>query len=127
MASSESFFCVIIYRLPSSAKAFKSGKSEATPAKGSLTSGKQTPPQMDNPAQQQSETDVVDFTILSFLSVGDFVEILESTRNYLSTVSICCAEPFSQTVWFAANAEKQPCQGRRRQDDEPSHFRVWPS
>lgn len=45
-------------RLPSSAKAFKSGKSEATPAKGSLTSGKQTLPQMDNPAQQQSETDV---------------------------------------------------------------------
>ncbi|KAH6766488.1 DNA helicase [Perilla frutescens var. hirtella] len=46
-------------RLPSSAKASKSGRLEATPAKGSLTSGKQSPPQMDTPAQQpQSEVDL---------------------------------------------------------------------
>ncbi|XP_047959187.1 ATP-dependent DNA helicase Q-like 4A isoform X2 [Salvia hispanica] len=45
-------------RFPSTAKAFKSSRSEATPAKGSLTSGKQTSQQMDNPAQPQPIVDV---------------------------------------------------------------------
>ncbi|KAK4438311.1 ATP-dependent DNA helicase Q-like 4A [Sesamum alatum] len=46
-------------RFPSSVKASKSGRSEATPAKGSLTSQKQNPPQMDEPAQQpHSEVDL---------------------------------------------------------------------
>ncbi|XP_057812339.1 ATP-dependent DNA helicase Q-like 4A [Salvia miltiorrhiza] len=46
-------------RFPSSAKASKSGRSEATPAKGSLTSGKQSSPLMDNPAQPQPAVDTV--------------------------------------------------------------------
>ncbi|KAK4339909.1 hypothetical protein RND71_041371 [Anisodus tanguticus] len=44
-------------RLPSSVKASKLGKSEATPAKGSLTSGKQSPPRTDPSAVHQSPVD----------------------------------------------------------------------
>ncbi|KAL3598124.1 hypothetical protein D5086_006042 [Populus alba] len=43
---------------PSSVKASKQGKSEATPAKGSLMSGKLSPPQACSPAQPQSEVDL---------------------------------------------------------------------
>ncbi|KAL0422268.1 UNVERIFIED_CONTAM: ATP-dependent DNA helicase Q-like 4A [Sesamum latifolium] len=50
---------IIKLRFPSSVKASKSGRTEATPAKGSLTSQKQNPPQMAEPAQQpQSEVDL---------------------------------------------------------------------
>ncbi|KAL0384588.1 UNVERIFIED_CONTAM: ATP-dependent DNA helicase Q-like 4A [Sesamum radiatum] len=50
---------IIKLRFPSSVKASKSGRSEATPAKGSLTSQKQNPPQMAEPAQQpHSEVDL---------------------------------------------------------------------
>uniref|UniRef100_A0A5B7ATW1 DNA 3'-5' helicase n=1 Tax=Davidia involucrata TaxID=16924 RepID=A0A5B7ATW1_DAVIN len=45
-------------RFPSSVKASKLSKSEATPAKGSLTLGKQSPTQTDTPAQPQSEEDL---------------------------------------------------------------------
>ncbi|KAG6780234.1 hypothetical protein POTOM_013088 [Populus tomentosa] len=45
-------------RFPSSVKASKQGKSEATPAKGSLMSGKLSPPQACSPAQPQSEVDL---------------------------------------------------------------------
>ncbi|KAI3445622.1 hypothetical protein Pfo_002287 [Paulownia fortunei] len=45
-------------RFPSAVKAFKSGRSEATPTKGPLTSEKQNPPQMDTPAQPHSEVDL---------------------------------------------------------------------
>ncbi|XP_059313580.1 ATP-dependent DNA helicase Q-like 4A isoform X2 [Lycium ferocissimum] len=44
-------------RFPSSVKASKLGKSEATPAKGSLTSGKQSPPRRDPSAVPQSPFD----------------------------------------------------------------------
>lgn len=44
-------------RFPSSGKPLKSGRSEATPAKGSLTSGKQSPPPVDIPAGPHSELD----------------------------------------------------------------------
>ncbi|XP_073271932.1 ATP-dependent DNA helicase Q-like 4A [Primulina huaijiensis] len=47
-------------RFPSSGKPLKSSRSEATPTKGSLTSGKQSPPSVDIPAEPQSE---VDFTL----------------------------------------------------------------
>lgn len=63
LACTNTIFCGITFRLPSAVKAFKSGRSEATPAKGSLTSGKQSPPQMDNPPQPHSEVDLVDFMI----------------------------------------------------------------
>ncbi|KAL0365036.1 UNVERIFIED_CONTAM: ATP-dependent DNA helicase Q-like 4A [Sesamum angustifolium] len=50
---------IIKLRFPSSVKASKSGRSEATPAKGSLTSQKLNPPQMAEPAQQpHSEVDL---------------------------------------------------------------------
>ncbi|KAL8520083.1 hypothetical protein ACS0TY_010858 [Phlomoides rotata] len=49
---------IIKLSLPSAVKASKSSRSEATPAKGSLTSGKQTILPMDNPAQPHSEVDV---------------------------------------------------------------------
>ncbi|KAA8536559.1 hypothetical protein F0562_029037 [Nyssa sinensis] len=45
-------------RFPSSLKASKRSKSEATPAKGSLTFGKLSPPEIDTPAQPQSEVDL---------------------------------------------------------------------
>ncbi|XP_059648178.1 ATP-dependent DNA helicase Q-like 4A [Cornus florida] len=45
-------------RFPSSVKASKPSKSEATPAKSSLMSGKLSPPQMDTPLQPQSEVDL---------------------------------------------------------------------
>ncbi|PIM99694.1 ATP-dependent DNA helicase [Handroanthus impetiginosus] len=45
-------------RFPSSVKASKSGRPEATPAKGSLMSEKQSSPQMDTPAQPQPEVDL---------------------------------------------------------------------
>lgn len=48
----------IVLRFPSSVKASKQGKSEATPAKGSLMSGKLSPPQAGSPAQPQSEVDL---------------------------------------------------------------------
>lgn len=46
-------------RLPSSVKASKLGKSEATPAKGSLTSGKQSPPRTDPSGVPQPPFDPV--------------------------------------------------------------------
>ncbi|KAL0335240.1 UNVERIFIED_CONTAM: ATP-dependent DNA helicase Q-like 4A [Sesamum radiatum] len=50
---------IIKLRFPSSVKASKSGRSEATPGKGSLTSQKLNPPQMAEPAQQpHSEVDL---------------------------------------------------------------------
>ncbi|KAF1882424.1 hypothetical protein Lal_00039072, partial [Lupinus albus] len=45
-------------RFPSSAKASKPGKSDVTPAKGSLTSGKLNPPRVDTLAQPQTEMDL---------------------------------------------------------------------
>ncbi|XWS67950.1 hypothetical protein CRYUN_Cryun04dG0048600 [Craigia yunnanensis] len=48
----------IIIRFPSSVKATKLSKSEVTPAKGSLTSGKLSPPRVDNSAQSQSKVDL---------------------------------------------------------------------
>ncbi|XP_027338810.1 ATP-dependent DNA helicase Q-like 4A [Abrus precatorius] len=48
----------IILRFPSSAKATKPGKSDVTPAKGSLTSGKLNLPVIDIPAQPQTEVDL---------------------------------------------------------------------
>lgn len=45
-------------RFPSSAKTTKLSKSEMTPAKGSLVSGK-IYPNIDTPVQPQSEIDVV--------------------------------------------------------------------
>ncbi|XP_022763289.1 ATP-dependent DNA helicase Q-like 4A [Durio zibethinus] len=48
----------IIIRFPSSVKATKLSKSEVTPAKGSLTSGKPSPPRVDTPAQSQSKVDL---------------------------------------------------------------------
>ncbi|KAK6131895.1 hypothetical protein DH2020_034368 [Rehmannia glutinosa] len=45
-------------RFRCAAKAFKSGRAEATPAKGSLTSEKQNLPEMDTPAQPHSEVDL---------------------------------------------------------------------
>ncbi|XP_050210457.1 ATP-dependent DNA helicase Q-like 4A isoform X2 [Mercurialis annua] len=47
----------IILRFPSNVKAYKQSKLDSTPAKGSLTSGKQGPPQVDASAQPQSEGD----------------------------------------------------------------------
>ncbi|PHT97800.1 ATP-dependent DNA helicase Q-like 4A [Capsicum chinense] len=46
-------------RFPSSVKASKLGKSEATPAKGSLTSGKQSPPRADPSSVPQPPFDPV--------------------------------------------------------------------
>ncbi|XP_002530679.2 ATP-dependent DNA helicase Q-like 4A isoform X1 [Ricinus communis] len=48
----------IILRFPSTMKASKPSKFDATPAKGSLTSGKQSPPEVDSPAQAQPEVDL---------------------------------------------------------------------
>ncbi|XVE93247.1 hypothetical protein REPUB_Repub01dG0173900 [Reevesia pubescens] len=48
----------ITIRFPSSVKATKLSKSEVTPAKGSLTSGKLSPPRVHNPAQSQSKIDL---------------------------------------------------------------------
>lgn len=47
------------YRLPLFVKASKLGKSEATPAEGSLTSGKQSPPTTDPSGVPQSTFDSV--------------------------------------------------------------------
>ncbi|XP_022863339.1 ATP-dependent DNA helicase Q-like 4A [Olea europaea var. sylvestris] len=49
---------IIKLRFPSSFKAVKAGRSEATPAKGSLTSGKQIPLQMGTSMGLQSEIDL---------------------------------------------------------------------
>ncbi|KAL0013198.1 hypothetical protein SO802_000267 [Lithocarpus litseifolius] len=48
----------IILRFHSSAKAVKLSKSGVTPAKGSLTSGKLSPPRIDTPAEPQPEVDL---------------------------------------------------------------------
>ncbi|XWS62820.1 hypothetical protein CRYUN_Cryun06bG0043400 [Craigia yunnanensis] len=48
----------IIIRFPSSVKATKLSKSEVTPGKGSLISGKLSPPRVDTPAQSQSKVDL---------------------------------------------------------------------
>ncbi|OMP01611.1 hypothetical protein COLO4_11771 [Corchorus olitorius] len=48
----------ITLRFPSSAKATKLSKSGATPAKGSLTSGRLSPPRVDTPAQSNSNVDL---------------------------------------------------------------------
>ncbi|XP_015878953.3 ATP-dependent DNA helicase Q-like 4A isoform X1 [Ziziphus jujuba] len=49
----------MLLRFPSSVKASKQSNSEAIPVKGSLTSGKLSPPRVDTPAQQpQSEVDL---------------------------------------------------------------------
>ncbi|XVF01151.1 hypothetical protein REPUB_Repub04eG0063700 [Reevesia pubescens] len=48
----------IIIRFPSSVKATKLSKLEVTPAKGSLISGKLSPPIVDTPAQSQSKVDL---------------------------------------------------------------------
>ncbi|KAL4380327.1 hypothetical protein HN51_003609 [Arachis hypogaea] len=48
----------IILRFPSSIKASKLAKFEFTPAKGSLTSGKQNSHQIDTPAQPQTQVDM---------------------------------------------------------------------
>ncbi|XP_051146387.1 ATP-dependent DNA helicase Q-like 4A [Andrographis paniculata] len=48
----------ITLRFPSTAKASKSSRPDATPAKGSLVSEKLILPQMDTPAQPQSEVDL---------------------------------------------------------------------
>ncbi|KAK7246876.1 hypothetical protein RIF29_41746 [Crotalaria pallida] len=48
----------IILRFPSSGKASKPGKSDANPAKGSLTSAKLNLPQVDIPTQPQTEVDL---------------------------------------------------------------------
>ncbi|KAK6136514.1 hypothetical protein DH2020_029750 [Rehmannia glutinosa] len=45
-------------RFRCAAKSFKSGRAEATPTKGSLTSEKQSLPEMDTPAQPHSEADL---------------------------------------------------------------------
>lgn len=49
----------VIFRLPLFVKASKLGKSEATPAEGSLTSGKQSPPTTDPSGVPQSTFDSV--------------------------------------------------------------------
>lgn len=61
IACTETIFGGMPFSLPSDVKASKSSRSEAMPAKGSLTSGKQTTLPVDNPAQPHSEVDVVDF------------------------------------------------------------------
>ncbi|OMP01612.1 hypothetical protein COLO4_11772 [Corchorus olitorius] len=48
----------ITLRFPSSAKATKLSKSGATPAKGSLTSERLSPPRVDTPAQSNSNVDL---------------------------------------------------------------------
>ncbi|XP_061337155.1 ATP-dependent DNA helicase Q-like 4A [Gastrolobium bilobum] len=48
----------IILRFPSSTKTSKPGKSDVTPAKGSLTSGKLNFPLIDIPAQPQTDVDL---------------------------------------------------------------------
>jgi hypothetical protein len=67
-------------RFPSSAKASKQGKSEATPAKGSLMSGKLSPPQAGSPAQPQSEVDLVclclGFLFSSFIMIDEIPDHL---------------------------------------------------
>jgi len=60
LASSSQYTLVFLcsyYRFPSSVKATKPGKSDATPAKGSLTSGKQNVFPIDT--QPQTEVDLV--------------------------------------------------------------------
>ncbi|RYR09445.1 hypothetical protein Ahy_B05g077773 [Arachis hypogaea] len=61
----------IILRFPSSIKASKLAKYEFTPAKGSLTSGKQNSHQIDTPAQPQTQVDMVynGFLYGSFCSI----------------------------------------------------------
>ncbi|KAK3016325.1 hypothetical protein RJ639_007305 [Escallonia herrerae] len=49
---------IIKLRFPSSAKVYKPSRSEATPAKGSLTSGKQSTPPMGTPAEPQIQVDL---------------------------------------------------------------------
>ncbi|KAG5248487.1 DNA helicase family protein [Salix suchowensis] len=48
----------IVLRFPSSVKASKQGKTEVASAKGSLMSGKLSPPQSGSPAQPQPEVDL---------------------------------------------------------------------
>ncbi|KAB5563726.1 hypothetical protein DKX38_003780 [Salix brachista] len=48
----------IVLRFPSSVKVSKQGKTEVTSAKGSLMSGKPSPPQSGSPAQPQPEVDL---------------------------------------------------------------------
>ncbi|XP_024961474.1 ATP-dependent DNA helicase Q-like 4A [Cynara cardunculus var. scolymus] len=48
----------IILRFPSASKTPKSYRNDATPARGSLTSSKQSPVPVDAPAQPQSEVDL---------------------------------------------------------------------
>ncbi|KAF3444465.1 hypothetical protein FNV43_RR14157 [Rhamnella rubrinervis] len=48
----------MLLRFPSSVKASKQSKSEAISAKGSLINSKPSPPQVDTPAQPQSEVDL---------------------------------------------------------------------
>ncbi|KAF9685004.1 hypothetical protein SADUNF_Sadunf03G0009200 [Salix dunnii] len=48
----------VVLRFPSSVKVSKQGKTEVTSAKGSLLSGKPSPPQSGSPAQPQPEVDL---------------------------------------------------------------------
>jgi hypothetical protein len=52
-------------RFPSTVKISNLSKYEATPAKGSLTYGKLSPPRIDTPAQPQPEVDLVFCWILN--------------------------------------------------------------
>ncbi|KAA8515013.1 hypothetical protein F0562_018200 [Nyssa sinensis] len=54
----------IPHRFPSSLKASKRSKSEATPAKSSLAFGKLSPPEIDPPAQPQPEVDLPNYILL---------------------------------------------------------------
>lgn len=59
MLQSHALTPCILCRFHSSAKAVKLSKSGVTPAKGSLTSGKLSPPRIDTPAEPQPEVDLV--------------------------------------------------------------------
>lgn len=66
-------------RFHSSAKAVKLSKSGVTPAKGSLTFGKLSPPRIDTPAEPQPEVDLVFLMdiIHAYMSIDIYIYMLE--------------------------------------------------
>ncbi|KAJ0800851.1 putative DNA helicase [Helianthus annuus] len=85
----------ITLRFPSAAKASKTYTSEATPAKGPLTSSKKTPVQVDTPASAQPQS-----TVDSGLSAKLFSALRILRRNLVkaSDTGVCAYHIFADTA-----------------------------
>ena len=75
-------------RFHSSAKVVKLSKSGVTPAKGSLTSGKLSPPRIDTPAEPQPEVDLV--FLMDIIHAYTSIDIYIYICIYPSSFAIFC-------------------------------------